>query len=142
MEPKVYNACEIQNFGEGNYESRLLLDSKMAGEKAVNVNHGTVAPGGHTGSYVDGKLTGAAHEKAEIYFGVSGEADVYLNDKPSVMKQGTLIYIPGGTPHYIVNKSKTEKCVLLTIWPDEKDNEAHEARISAWGENDYIRFVK
>lgn len=130
MEPKIYNPEDIKPYGGGDYESRLLLDNLMAGEKAVNVNHGTVRPGGGTGKVGD---LGPAHEKAEIYFGVSGEADVYLDQKPHLMKQGTLIYIPGGCHHFIVNRSKTEPFVLLTIWPDEKDNETHEARVKAWG---------
>ena len=46
MEPKIYNPEDIKPFGGGDYESRLLLDNLMAGEKAVNVNHGTVCPGG------------------------------------------------------------------------------------------------
>jgi mannose-6-phosphate isomerase-like protein (cupin superfamily) len=127
---KVYNPEEIMPFGGGMYESRLLLDNLMAGEKAININHGTVSPGGHTGT--PGTI-GAAHEKAEIYFGVSGKADVYMDGEPVLMKQGTVIYIPGGTHHYIVNRSKTKPFVLLTLWPDEADNETHAARVQAWG---------
>ena len=132
---KVYNVDEIKNFGSGNYESRLLLDSYMGGEPCVNVNHGTVAAGGHTGSFrEDGKtLFGPAHEKAEVYLGMSGSATCYLDGTPVQMKHGTLIYIPGGTEHYLVNNSKTEPFTLVTIWPDEKDNEAWVARKKAWG---------
>ena len=131
----VWHADEVKNFGEGAYESRLLLDSKMAGEPCINVNHGTVAPGAHTGDYgPDGKLDGPAHEKSEIYFCVSGRAIVYLDGEPEEMHQGSLIYIPAGTHHCIENLSKTEKFVLLTMWPDERDNEAWVARKEAWGE--------
>jgi len=117
-------------FGGGEYESRLLLDNYMAGEKCVNVNHGTVAPGGGTGKPGE---KGEAHEQAEIYFGVSGEADVYLDGEPFFMKQGDLIYIPGGVGHFIVNRSRTEPFVLITIWGDEKHNDTHAARVKAWG---------
>ena len=103
----------------------------MAGENAVNVNHGTVEPGGGTGKV--GDLGAAHHTKAEIYFGVSGEADVYLDREPVLMKQGTLIYIPGGTHHFIVNRSQTEPFVLITIWSDENDNEMCAIRKKAWG---------
>ena len=130
MESKIYNPEDIKPFGGGDYESRLLLDNLIAGEKAVNVNHGTVCPGGGTGKVGD---KGGVHEKGEVYFGVSGEADVYLDGVPYLMKQGTLIYIPGGCYHFIVNRSKTEPFVLLTIWGDEKDNDTHEARIKEWG---------
>lgn len=127
---QVYRPEDIKPFGDGAYESRLLLDCSMAGEKCVNVNHGTVAPGKGTGKPGD---PGCAHEKAEIYFGVSGEADVYLNGEPVLMRQGDLIYIPGGTAHFIVNRSQTKPFVLLTIWGDEADNETHAARMKAWG---------
>ncbi len=134
MDVKVFNPEDIKNYGSGNYESRLLLDSYMAGEPCVNVNHGTVAAGGHTGSYnAEGKLEGAAHPKAEVYLGLSGESTVYLEDTPVIMKNGTLIYIPGGTKHYIVNNSQTEPATLVTIWPDEKDNDCWEARLRDWG---------
>jgi mannose-6-phosphate isomerase-like protein (cupin superfamily) len=130
MKYKVYNPEDIKPFCSGEYESRLLLDNDMAGEKAVNINHGTVAPGGGTGKVGD---LGGVHAKAEIYFGVSGEADVYLDKEPVLMKQGTLVYIPGGTHHFIVNRSKTEPFVLITIWPDEEDNEMCAVRKKAWG---------
>lgn len=100
---KIYNPEDIKPFGSGDYESRLLLDNLMAGEKAVNVNHGTVCPGGGTGKVGD---KGGVHEKGEVYFGVSGEADVYLDGVPYLMKQGTLIYIPGGCYHFIVNTAR------------------------------------
>jgi len=133
---KVFRPEDIKPFGEGNYQSRLLLDSLMAGEKCVNVNHGTFAPGAGimTGNPVaaqDGP--GTAHEKAEIYFGVYGEADVYIEGDPVYMTRGTLIYIPGGFRHYVVNRSLTERFELLTIWADEKDNDMHAARVEAWG---------
>lgn len=132
---KVYNPEEIKNFGSGAYESRLLLDSFMAGEPCINVNHGTVAPGAHTGSYKeDGKtLYGCAHDKAEIYIGLSGSATCYLDDQAVQMKNGTLIYIPAGTHHCIENNSKTEKFCLLTLWPNEHDNDCWEERLAAWG---------
>lgn len=130
MDYKIYHAEDIAPFGEGDYQSRLLLDHAMAGEKAVNINHGTVASGGRTAAA--GSI-GASHERAEVYFGVSGKANVYLNGKPVVMKPGTLIYIPGGTYHYIVNRSKRTPFTLLTIWADEADNETHAARLKAWG---------
>ena len=135
MEYKVFYPENIKVYGGGDYESRLLLDSYMAGESCVNVNHGTVAAGGHTGSFKeDGKtLYGPAHHKAEIYLGLSGSATCYLNDHPVQMKCGTLIYIPGGTEHYLVNNSKTEKFCLVTIWPDEQDNDCWVARKKDWG---------
>jgi mannose-6-phosphate isomerase-like protein (cupin superfamily) len=132
---KVFRPEEIKPFVMGDYQSRVLLDNFMAGEKCVNVNHGVFAPGGSNGKPGE---KGAAHEKAEVYFGVSGEADVYLDGEPTYITQGTLIYIPGGVGHFVVNRSQTEPFVLITIWGDEKDNETHAERVKAWGTS-YIR---
>ena len=133
---KVFRPEDIKPFGEGDYQSRLLLDSLMAGEKCVNVNHGTFAPGagvspGEPGAAPGG--FGSAHKKAEIYFGVYGEADVYIEGEPVYIARGTLVYIPGGSRHCVVNRSRTERFELLTIWADEKDNDMHAARVKAWG---------
>jgi len=134
MDYKVYYPKDIKIYGGGVYESRLLLDSYMAGEPCVNINHGTVNPGCTTGAKKeDGSLYGPAHEKAEIYLGLSGSATCYLNDNPHHMECGTLIYIPGGCEHYLVNDSATEKFELVTIWPDEKDNETWVNRLKDWG---------
>lgn len=48
----IWHADEILNYGVGNFESRLLLDSKMAGEPCINVNHVTVKPGIGTAHYI------------------------------------------------------------------------------------------
>ncbi len=142
MKHYIWHADEVLPFVDKDYQSRLLLDSKMAGEPCINVNHGTVAPGGHTGDPDEnGKLNGDPHKKPEIYFCVSGEADVYLDDEPEIMRQGTLIYIPAGVHHYIVNRSQTEPFVLLPMWPDEQDNEAWHKRKKAWGEGYETRRV-
>ncbi|GEM_PF-695411 len=136
----IWHADEVAGFGCPNYESRLLLDSKMAGEPCINVNHGTVPPGKNTADIDEtGRAFGMAHEKAEIYICLDGQADLYLNGEKEVMRQGTLCYIPAGTEHFLVNRSKTETFQLLTLWPDEKDNEAWFDRKNAWGEDYYRR---
>jgi mannose-6-phosphate isomerase-like protein (cupin superfamily) len=136
----IWHADEVAAFGGPNYESRLLLDSKMAGEPCINVNHGTIPPGKNTACIDDnGRAFGLAHEKAEIYIGMSGEGDVFLDGEKVVMRQGSLLYMPAGAEHFIVNRSTTEAFTILTLWPDEKDNEAWFGRKNAWGEDYYRR---
>lgn len=136
----IWNPDEIAFFGDENYQSRLMLDSKMAGEPCINVNHGTVPPTKSTALYDDnGRPYGLAHEKAEIYMCLAGEAEVYLDNEMELMRQGTLVYIPAGVEHYLINRSTTTPFQLLTFWPDEKDNEAWHDRKNAWGEDYYRR---
>ena len=119
-------------------ESRLLLDSKMAGEPCINVNHVTVDAGKCNAKLrEDGSQYGPMHEKAEIYVGISGHADVYVNDEKVPMRQGSLLYIRGGSAHYIDNTASDEPFCLLTLWADEKDNEVWHLRKRLWGE-DYL----
>lgn len=130
----IWHADEILGFGAGNFESRLLLDSKMAGEPCVNVNHITVKPGTSTALINEnGEKYGPKHEKAEIYICISGQAELFLNGEKIPMRQGSLAYIPGGCRHYVDNSSDEPFC-LLTLWPDEKDNDVWHDRKKAWGE--------
>ncbi len=131
----IWHADEILNFGAGNFESRLLLDSKMAGEPCINVNHITVKPSTSTAMLRnDGSKYGPKHEKAEIYIGISGHADLFMNGEKIPMRQGSLAYIPGGCEHYLDNNSTDEPFCLLTLWPNETDNGVWHERKAAWGE--------
>ena len=131
----IWHADEILNYGVGNFESRLLLDSKMAGEPCINVNHITVKPGISTAKVdAQGNTTGPAHEKAEIYLCISGKGELWRDGEISEMRQGSLAYIPGGTAHYITNLSDTTPLCFLTLWSDEQDNDVWHKRKAAWGE--------
>lgn len=131
----IWHADEILNYGAGNFESRLLLDSKMAGEPCINVNHITVKAGISTAKIDDkGNKSGPAHEKAEIYLCISGKGELWRDGDTCEMRAGSLAYIPGGVGHYITNLSNTEPLCFLTMWPDEKDNEVWHKRKAAWGE--------
>ena len=78
----IINPDEVLNFGKVFCESRLLLDSKMAGEPCINVNHCTIPRGGCSGllDKTTGKRVGAAHEKPEIYVCISGHGDLWLDN--------------------------------------------------------------
>ena len=131
----IIHADEVLNYGRIYCESRLLLDSKMAGEPCINVNHCTVPRGGCTAIRgKDGKLSGGKHEKSEIYMCVSGHGDLWLDDEKVDFTPGTLVYIRGGVEHYVKNLSETETVCFLTFWPNEQDNETWHQRKAAWGE--------
>ena len=117
-------------------QSRLLLDSKMAGEPCINVNHITV-PAGMCNALEreDGTPYGPYHEKAEIYVCISGHADVYLNNEKTPMRQGSLLYIHAGSEHYVDNSASDEPFCFLTLWGNEEDNEVWHLRKKLWGED-------
>jgi mannose-6-phosphate isomerase-like protein (cupin superfamily) len=109
------------------YSSKMLMDDVVAGERAINVNEGTLTAGCSTG--------GGVHEKAEIYIAMRGEAVLHLDDETFDFKSGSICFIPGGVFHSLDNKSKTEEFVLLTLWPDARDNDLYHERIKAWGKS-------
>lgn len=125
---KVINPTEVKAFVcDKTYSSKLILDDEVAGESAININEGTLAPGCST--------AGAVHEKAEIYITMKGEALLHMGDESFDLKPGIVGFIPGGVFHSLENRSKTDEFVLLTLWLDAKDNEVYHQRIKAWGKS-------
>jgi quercetin dioxygenase-like cupin family protein len=125
---KVINPAEVKAFVcSETYSSKLLMDDDVAGERAININEGTLAPGCRTG--------GGVHEKPEIYICMKGEAVLHMDDDSIDFKPGMVAFIPGGVFHWLENKSKTEEFVLLTLWPDARDNEVYFLRLKEWGKS-------
>jgi len=125
---KVINPSEVKAYVcDHTYSSKMLMDDLVAGEKAINVNEGTLTAGCST--------AGGVHEKAEIYIVMKGEATLHLGDELYDIKPGSIGFIPGGVFHSLDNKSKTDEFVLLTLWPDANDNGLYHERIKAWGKS-------
>ena len=103
------------------------MDNIVAGAETVQIKEGTLRGGGKTEESV--------HKDNEIYYAVKGEAILTLGDKSSCIKQGSLVFIPGGVSHALENKSQTEDFVLLTFWMDAKQNDVYELRMKAWGKS-------
>ena len=124
---QVIHAREVKPFmtGGSSYESRMILDDVLAGEKTVNINHGTIKPGDTAG--------GGSHAKTELYFVVSGEGLLRLDDEIYDVASGSLAVIPGGCVHSIKNVNETNDLIILTFWLDAKDNEMYELRLKEWG---------
>ncbi len=125
---KVINSWEVKPFVcDNTYSSKMLLDDVVAGQKAININEGTLAPGCKTG--------GGVHKKAEIYIAMKGEAVLHLGDDLIDIKPGSIAFIPPGVFHSLHNKSGKDPFVLITLWEDAKDNEVWHARVKAWGKS-------
>jgi mannose-6-phosphate isomerase-like protein (cupin superfamily) len=112
---------------DGIYESRMILDDIVAGEHTVQINHGTVKPGG--------ALAGGTHEKTELYFIISGKGKLRLDDDIYAVEQGCLVIIPGGCFHALSNASDTEELTILTLWMNAEDNEMYTYRMKLWGKS-------
>jgi len=114
-------------FGK-EYESRMILDHVITGrDDCIQINHGTVKAG-----YA---LGGGVHEEDEIYYILSGEGTLKLDDEIVDVKGGQVIFIPAGVYHALDNtQSDTDMCIL-TFWRDWRFNEAYEERVKLWGKS-------
>jgi quercetin dioxygenase-like cupin family protein len=126
MAKRIVDPTQVKPFVcDESYSSKLLMDDFVAGTEAININEGTLKPGG--------KTEAGTHKENEIYYAVKGQAVLYLDDEPCDLKPGMVVFIPGGTKHSLDNTSETEDFVLLTMWEKAEYNGVHHARIKAWG---------
>ena len=121
-----------------NYTSIMVMGDELVGEHCINLNQGIVKGGG--------RLPGAAHEKAELYYivkcdegaeVVTGLGDEEVHHK---VKANDIMYIPGGCHHWINNTMCEGEFIIMTMWPDQADNECYHARLKDWGTS--FRFKK
>ena len=126
MAKRIIDPAQVKPFVcDESYSSKLLMDDFVAGTEAININEGTLKPGGKTGA--------GTHKENEIYYAVKGQAVLYLDDEPRDLKPGIVVFIPGGVKHSLDNTSATEDFVLLTMWEKAEYNGVHHARVKAWG---------
>ena len=114
-------------FGK-EYESRMILDHVITGRDGViQINHGTVKAGCAVG--------GAAHEDDEIYYILSGNAKLKLDEEIVDVASGQVVFIPAGCFHALDNSASKEDLCILTFWKDYRFNDAYEERIKQWGKS-------
>jgi mannose-6-phosphate isomerase-like protein (cupin superfamily) len=127
---KLVNAENVEAFDcGGGYTSKMLTGDEMAGCQVININEGTLEPGGTT--MAEGR--GGCHEETEIYYIIEGKGDVVLDDLPVPVKAGDIIIIPGGVWHWIDNRRSGTPFKLFTFWPKQEQNGVYFARKKAWG---------
>ena len=115
---------------QGIYVSKMLMDASNTGSERLQVNHAVLKAGC--------RLPGAVHPAPydEIYYVLSGEALLRMDDAEYDLDRDTVIFIPAGTFHALANKSTTEDFVFLTLWPGSPEpgvNEVYDGRKEAWG---------
>lgn len=110
------------------YESRMILDHVITGrDDVIQINHGTVKAGCALG--------GATHEEDEIYYILSGNGKLQLNDDIIDVFPNQVVFIPAGCFHALDNSESKEDMCILTFWKDWRFNDAYEARLEAWGKS-------
>ena len=114
---------------ENSYISRMLIDAENSGSQDMQLNHGILKGGCFT--------PGAVHEgHDEIYIVLSGSAKLNLDNVEYDIEKGSVVFIPGGAFHALVNKSQTEDFEIITVWagtPRPGANEVYDLRKKAWG---------
>ena len=128
------NADMLEPYVTGpDYQSIMVMGDELVGEHCINCNIGKVAP--------HGRLAGAHHEKAELYYivdcapgakVVTGKAEDG-NEIVYDVKPQDFIYIPGGLHHWIDNRDCDEKFIIMTMWPDQEQNGMYFKRLKEWG---------
>ena len=121
----LVNSENVKPLVMGDYSSKMLTGDEMAGMPVININEGTLLPGART--------EGGAHEETEIYYIVSGEGDVWLDDDRIPVKNGDILVIPPYVFHWIDNTKSDKPFVLFTFWPRQEQNGVYFARKDAWG---------
>lgn len=136
---RVVKASEIEGFvpsgSDGNYISKLLIESEGVGSSRLMLVHATLKPGQAPGD-------AAAHPSPydEAYYILKGQGLMEFGDGDESYEVGpdTAIFIPGDTLHKITNTG-SEDLEFLTIWPitpaEEGVNEVYDERKRLWGTN-------
>lgn len=129
---KLVNAENVVGYVDGDYESKMLTGDEMAGMPVININEGTLAPGGTTGGP---DLKGAVHDDTEIYYIIDCDPETYvwLDDDCLETKPGDVIIIPPQTWHWIDNRKGKKPYRIFTYWPRQEQNGMFFVREKAWG---------
>jgi len=129
LNPLVVDVDKVKplSFGD-SYDSRMILDHVITKRDGViQINHGTVKAGF--------ALDGAAHEEDEIYYILSGNSKLKLDDEIVDVYADQVIFIPAGCFHALDNSMSDTDLKILTFWKDYKFNDAYEERIKQWGKS-------
>jgi mannose-6-phosphate isomerase-like protein (cupin superfamily) len=115
---------------KGGYISRMLIDVFNSGSEKLQVNHGTL----QGGCITPGAIHKPPHD--ELYIVLSGRAVLTMDGVKYDIEKGSVVFIPGGTSHGLVNKSQTEDFEIITVWPGQPApgaNEVYDMRKKEWG---------
>lgn len=58
------------------------------------------------------------HKFDQVIFIVEGKAKAVLNDKPSMVKSGDMIFIPQEVSHNVINLNKNKPLKIISFYSD------------------------
>ena len=135
MRGTLVRPSEVKPFSlDAKYVSRMLLDHTNSDSKKVHINHGSLKAG-------ENLLPASAHGKVgeghdETYVILKGSCKLELDGELLEVKEGDVVFIPGGILHGLDNSGGSEDVELLTIWPGVPPkgvNSIYDVRVEQWG---------
>jgi mannose-6-phosphate isomerase-like protein (cupin superfamily) len=141
----VFRVQDVEGFSlpgaEESFVSRLLIDAENVGSHSFVINHFTLKHDKYTDP-------GGSHPVPfdEAYYVLRGTGRLFLGDPPEEfdLVPGTVVFIPGGTAHSVVNTG-TDDLELLTVMAGplkEGVNPVYDARREAWGTTFKLKSAK
>jgi quercetin dioxygenase-like cupin family protein len=99
---------------------RTLVSADRTPSAGLTVGVAEIPPGASE--------TGARHRHAdhEVYYVVAGTGLVHLDGQEHPVEAGSVVFIPGGTPHFMRNTGDEALRLLYTFAVDRFDEVAYE----------------
>ncbi len=109
-------------------EVRELLHPKNSRVHKLSIAEARVRPGGATKEHFH-------RTSEEVYYILSGEGEMYIDEEKARIKAGDVVLIPAGARHYVVNKGEEELIILCACSPPY----SHEDTVLTEGDQPYLR---
>jgi mannose-6-phosphate isomerase-like protein (cupin superfamily) len=94
--------------------SQYLVDRQTCGAKDISAGLFRLKPGHKT-------VPDIHPVSEELYYVVSGQGDLTLDNDVFKIAQGMIIYIPAGVTHQSVNTGKEDLCYFFAFTPPPKE---------------------
>lgn len=115
--------CVIEQWGKttrGNVQWRTLLSADRTPTDSLTVGIAELAP--------DEKDALACHQhaQAEVYYVLSGEGIVTIEDRPHLVSPGSTVFIPGNAKHRVRNTGNKTLRFLYVFAVDSFEQVSYE----------------
>jgi mannose-6-phosphate isomerase-like protein (cupin superfamily) len=87
-----------------------LLHPKNSRVRRLSIAEAVVKPGSATKEHFH-------RTSEEVYYILSGEGEMYINEEKAYVQAGDVVLIPAGARHYVVNTGNEELVILCASSP-------------------------